>query len=818
VAPWSNQLSDLELVKGQVVAGQYELIEPLGEGAETTVWHAGDRSSGHDVAVKVFRAIALRNPAAVRSFKRDLTVLRDNPHTNLVRVYDFGEHGGALYVAMELVAGTAFSHAADVPEWTEDAVLEALEQTASALAWLHSHDVVHGDIRPSNIVSVDGRIKVMDFGPQRDSRQVTLEAPDSYSPYASPERLLGRTMTTASDLYSAGAVMYELLTGDPPDATSGLVERAIAEAPRLSERAPGVSPELAAIVERCLNPDPRLRPSTALQIAEGCRALLGRKNVPAKREITGKPLADRISSSPLTSTEVSDLLLAICHTLNGIHGAGLAHSDLTPKNIHILPDGHPHIESFPTAPPNATLAMTEPKYVAPETLLSSNATEVGHPRSDIYVLGFVAYEALAGRDAFRRQLFKDGAEGETDLFWMRWHADPTTRLQPIREVNSFVSEEFSKLIQRMTEKDPAVRMADLKDVESAIRQIQRRFRTTEDIELAPPPNSGLKSSAPVNRRRRSPRTLHIVLLLITMLSCGLAGWYFVGSGHSSRLPARARYWIAEKVGSGRRRVGGLLHRPQNPSSSPTLPSTIKTASGPMVLVPAGRSEMGSSTVANEGPAHTIYLSSFYIDKYEVTNSSYRTFADNTGYPQPHAPSWDASYFGKSTHPVLNVSWRDAQAFCTAAGKRLPTEAEWEKAARGSSPASRFWANWTVPGLSNVKAAGRAMPAPVGSFPADVSPFGAYDMAGNVHEWVNDRYALYPGNPIPFEPNETAKVVRGGSYAIGPVELSPSWRASLDPSIAPGADSPVGFRCAADPSIVVDGAPQTFNPQRAQSRP
>ena len=92
------------------------------------------------------------------------------------------------------------------------------------------------------------------------------------------------------------------------------------------------------------------------------------------------------------------------------------------------------------------------------------------------------------------------------------------------------------------------------------------------------------------------------------------------------------------------------------------------------------------------------------------------------------------------------------------------------------------------------------------------------MAGNVHEWVNERYMLYAGNPIPFEPNNGAKVVRGGSYAMGSAELTPSWRASLDPSIAPEVDSPVGFRCAADPSIVVDGAREAITPPRAQSRP
>jgi formylglycine-generating enzyme required for sulfatase activity len=220
----------------------------------------------------------------------------------------------------------------------------------------------------------------------------------------------------------------------------------------------------------------------------------------------------------------------------------------------------------------------------------------------------------------------------------------------------------------------------------------------------------------------------------------------------------------------------------------------------MVLVPAGRFVIGSDAVPNETPAHTVYLPAFYIDKYEVTNGRYRAFTDSSGYSQPTAPTWDPNYFTKSSHPALNVSWRDAESFCIAAGKRLPTEAEWEKAARGSSPSSRLWANWTVDGLANLNRTGPGAPSPVGTFAADVSPFGAYDMAGNVHEWVNDQYGLYTGNPAPLE-RENAKVVRGGSFALAPPELSPSWRASLDPSLQPGSDSPVGFRCAADPPPV-----------------
>jgi serine/threonine-protein kinase len=170
VAFGSHRRSDLKLVQGQVIDGRYELISVLGSGAETTVWRTRHVSSGHEAAVKVFRAIALRNPAALKLFKRDLAVLKDEPHANIVRVFDFGEISGAFYVAMELVHGESLDHVAGAAQWPEQAVLEALEQIASALAWLHSHGVVHGDIRPSNIVSIDGRIKVMDFGPQRDSR------------------------------------------------------------------------------------------------------------------------------------------------------------------------------------------------------------------------------------------------------------------------------------------------------------------------------------------------------------------------------------------------------------------------------------------------------------------------------------------------------------------------------------------------------------------------------------------------------------------------------------------------------------------------
>jgi formylglycine-generating enzyme required for sulfatase activity/tRNA A-37 threonylcarbamoyl transferase component Bud32 len=824
VIPRPHRNADFEFDEGHVIAERYELAGILGSGAETLVFGARDLFSGDEIAVKVFRATALQNPAALKTFKRDLSVLRDGSHPSVVQILDFGEIAGTFYVAMELIRDAPLSLAANGNGWSPAGVLELLDQITGALAWLHSRGVVHGDIRTSNIVWNAGKLKLMDFGTQRDSRQVTVRAPDSCCAYSSPEHLLGRPLTAASDLYSAAAVMYHLLVGEPPHARAGLLERAMAEAPSLRARAPEVPEELAGILERCLNPDPTLRPAGAAQIAEECQPLRGADAGPSEPQLT-PVLADRIGEEPLDVTELSALLLKICRVLRDIHDAGLAHPDLSPRNIRLAGDSGDDvdIQAFPAPPPNATLRMTEPKYAAPEMLLTHTTTdERVHFRSDIYVLGFVAYELLAGSNAFRRQLFEDTDEPETDLFWMKWHADPAKRLKPLSDVNPSVAQEVSMLIQRMIEKDPAARPLSLNDVESAVMQLQRRFETTDDIEMASLPEPASAPATDVKAHGQKRNVLPRVLLLMCVLACGGAAWWLsTTDSRPSSMLADALSWAKRKAAEARVSVDELLPKPPTNSSAPGLASTIDTANGPMVLVPAGNFEMGSGAVPNETPARTVHLPAFYIDKYEVSNGRYRAFTDSTGYWQPSAPSWDPDYLAKSSHPVLNVSWRDAQAFCIAVGKRLPTEAEWEKAARGSSPGSRFWANWTVNGLANLKRTGSTAPTPVGAFSVDVSPFGAYDMAGNVHEWVNDQYGLYSGNPASLDREDTAKVVRGGSFALAPVELSPSWRASLEPSITPGSDSPVGFRCAVDPRPSLAGAEvahDAISRPRGQSRP
>ena len=293
----------------------------------------------------------------------------------------------------------------------------------------------------------------------------------------------------------------------------------------------------------------------------------------------------------------------------------------------------------------------------------------------------------------------------------------------------------------------------------------------------------------------------------------------------------------------------------------SAPSRVVNLDDSMVLIPAGPFIMGSDKedkegfkeqygfvkplFVNEHPKHRVNVKAFLIDKFEVTNAEFKAFVKQTGYPDPVAWTqngynvsddklitahvdnlrWVATeYFEldmdtrkmnkdelvdallkiqreRDVLPVTIISWFDAQNYCKWRGKRLPTEAEWEKAARGENGLEYPWGNeWDVNKANTGNDQNEDQPlVPVGTYKTDLSPYGVYDMGGNVSEWVADWYQPYPGATYNDDDyGEKDKVVRGGGAGIGHYALSIFFRSARRQHTKPetlGTD--VGFRCAQD---------------------
>ena len=241
--------------------------------------------------------------------------------------------------------------------------------------------------------------------------------------------------------------------------------------------------------------------------------------------------------------------------------------------------------------------------------------------------------------------------------------------------------------------------------------------------------------------------------------------------------------------------------PEPPTPTPTEEPTPQPPSVTdiMIEIPAGSFTMGSDDGDPEdSPAHEVDLPAFEMDKFEVTNADYAAFAKVTGYvtyaEQQGFRSWrDEGGTGEDNHPVVVVTWDDATAYCEWLGKRLPTEAEWEKAVRGTDGRVFPWGNEWDPNKANVKERGLRGTAAVGSFGAGASPYGIDDMTGNVWEWTTDWYQPYPGNAVgdPYY-GEKFRVTRGGGWFDVEPQATTFNRNAADPSKT--ANDDLGFRC------------------------
>ena len=461
----------------------------------------------------------------------------------------------------------------------------------------------------------------------------------------------------------------------------------------------------------------------------------------------------------------------------GARHQGIIHRDLKPANILVTPDDLVKVTDFGIVKVRGVKGGTQmgfnpgtPEYMSPE---QARGRELDH-RSDIYSLGVVVYEMLTGHVPFEG----DGS-GTSDYEIRRGHIE--LPVPPMAEYYPGISSELEKVVLKALEKNPDDRFQTARQFfdlleeyeQTGLAKITGRMlgarqtvlqdgRGSGRSSLADAPTVGIGNTVLTEPSRSSGGLANNANSYSSANSAGVDSY---SRPKTDRLPQeRKSKWplIVGIIVMALLTIGisyWLLTRQKPPIDHDPPPVPFN-----MISIPGGEFQMGRDNGNDfEKPAHLVNIESFLIDKYEVTNEQYSQFVRQTRHQPPsHWPNGQYQT-GKATLPVVNVSWYDAKDYCEWAGKQLPTEDQWEFAARGKDGRLYPYGEQWKPRFSNAKEVGLNEPQPVGSYPDGASPFGVLDMAGNAAEWTASDYKPYLNSPA--SPQEGQKVIRGGGFRV-----------------------------------------------------
>lgn len=761
--------------------GPFRIVRLLGRGGMASVFEAHEGALDRKVALKVLHMALLEGPAFADRFRREARVVAQLEHPHIVPIYGYGIDNETPWMSMRLLpGGSLHDHLTGVPMPVARALV-VLRQVAAALDFAHRRGVIHRDVKPQNILlDEDGTPYLADFGIARmveSTTALTASGAVLGTPtYMAPEQGSGVTVDHRCDVYSLGVIAYQMLVGEVPfraDTPVAVLLKHIQEpvpVPRL--------PDLPqAAVDALLKCMAKRREDRWGSAAEFVRAL----EAGAGRHLTqpGPPAPPPPPPSPAPRPAAP-----------------------TPVPVRTAPG--PEVPSLPP-PPRRRRPPVEPtmddERPAPAVAPPSPAPAAGRIwpwAAGLAALGLLAVGTMAAVLVLRP--------------WQWLGPRPAASAAPTPEPTS------GPVAAPVPEPSPEpTAPSSVAPSSPATAPVAAPTTATLSI-LSKEPGSTLSlDGRPLGAARARlavPPGTHRVVA--SKRGCQDAVMD-VEAGAGQALEVEVTPVCATTAA-----VAVVL--PSAAPPTPLPPPTTAPAGAPPAGAPAssrvnpvdlqtyvrvapGTFRMGcargdAGCDARDELPHDVTLSEgFWIGQTETTLGAYKRFAAAAGRSLPPPPAYDPE-LSQDRLPVVRVTWADAEAACSWAGGRLPTEAEWEYAARGGKADTLFpWGNDAPscrqgsPSGAAHGACGERSPWPVGSFAPN--GFGLYDIVGNVWEWCSDwyreaYYGVSPGVDPPGPAQGKERVIRGGSWNLSRAYLRLSYRNRAAPTTQDNQQ--LGFRC------------------------